>query len=170
MFLIKKADQEFLELLCSFAERTFRIAYEAQNDPTHFEAYCREAFTPQRFFEEWSQPESAFWLVWHGDTLAAYLKLNFDNHSELLESNRTVQIERIYVAPEFQGQGLGSDLLAFSEEEGRQANCEWIWLSVWQKNPQAIQFYEQNGYNICGTEIFQVGNDPQLDWVMKKRL
>ncbi|MBL7828665.1 MAG: GNAT family N-acetyltransferase [Saprospiraceae bacterium] len=168
--MISPVLQKDLDQLRSFAEFTFRYAYEHMNDPVQFEAYCTEFFSEEQWLKEWQHPDSEFWWIWIKGQLAGYLKLNFDNHQPTLQNLNTIQIERIYVAPDFQSKGVGLQLMEFSEKRGKEKGCAWIWLSVWQKNPRAVRFYERCGYVICGTEIFPVGDDPQLDWVMKKAL
>jgi diamine N-acetyltransferase len=165
---IVRATLADVELLRHFAEHTFRVAYEADNDPVYFEPYCQAAFTAEQFRNEMEHPFSSFWLAWHEAQLVGYLKLNDDNpHPDLTGSN-TVQVERIYIEPALQGQKLGTQLLDFSMEYAREKQADWLWLSVWQKNPRAVSFYERCGFTIFGTDIFYVADDPQLDWAMRK--
>jgi ribosomal protein S18 acetylase RimI-like enzyme len=157
------------ELLRSFAERTFRLAYEDNNNPEDFKAYCDQYFSPEQVLAEITHPHSAFWFAWLDGQLVAYLKLNFDHHPPTLNSQNTVQIERIYVEPTLQGRGIGQKLLSFAQAQAKIACAEWLWLSVWQANPPAVRFYERCGYEIFGTETFVVGADAQLDWLMRKQ-
>ena len=39
-------------------------------------------------------------------------------------------------------------------------------LSVWKEQPQAIRFYEKEGFRIAGELVFMVGDDPKEDWLM----
>jgi ribosomal protein S18 acetylase RimI-like enzyme len=165
---IRSATSADLELLRNFAERTFRIAYEADNDPVTFEEYCRQAFTLEQFQMEMEHPFSAFWLGWDDGQLVAYLKLNFDNHPESLMTTHSVQVERLYIEPTWQNNGLGAMALDFAIDQAKKNDAEWIWLSVWKKNPSAVRFYERCGFKILGTEIFYVADDPQVDWLMGK--
>ncbi len=156
------------ELLRSFAEHTFRVAYEANNNPHDFKAYCEQAFSLIQVKAEIAHPFSAFWFAHIGEQLVAYLKLNFDHHPPELNSRNTVQVERIYVEQAMQGRRIGEKMLLFAHEQAAIAGAEWLWLSVWQANPPAVRFYERCGYQIFGTETFVVGTDAQLDWLMKK--
>ena len=165
-----KAGLADIERLLFFAERTFRIAYQADNDPVEFEAYCAQAFTVDQFRQEMENPHAEFWLGEGEGQLMAYVKLNYQAPHETLPGLQCAQVERIYVAPEAQGKGIGAALLDFSCEKALTFGNDTLWLSVWQKNPRAVKFYERCGFEICGTEIFDVGNDPQLDWVMYKSL
>lgn len=170
MLSFRRVEPSKLETLRVFAERTFRIAFEADNEPVDFEQYCRENFTAENFAAQLRHPASEFWFGFWDDTLAAYLKLNFDQNPSGLADCRTVQVERLYVEPAFQGRRIGEKLLDLAFERAQLVQAEWIWLSVWQKNPPALRFYERCGYEIFGTEVFWVGEDPQTDWLVKKRV
>lgn len=167
---IVKATMDDVTLLLEFAESTFRAAFEDTNEPDDFNQYCQEAFTHAKFVQEMQHPQSVFWLAWADGELAAYLKLNSDTHTEAVPGGKTLQIERLYVDPRFQDRGYGSFLLNFCQQQAQIAGAECIWLTVWQMNPRAVKFYERNGYAVCGTKVFQLGSDPQTDWVMRKEL
>ncbi len=172
---IRPVEPDELPLLLQLAERTFREAWQAQNNPVHFEDYCRTHFTLERFAAEMAAPDAGFYFALQKNTPVAYLKLNIGQlpgASARLEQplwpGKPLQIERIYVDAPWQGHGLGGRLLAFAEEQARQTGATWLWLSVWQEAPRAVRFYEKNGFRIFGTETFWVGADPQPDWVMRK--
>ena len=65
-----------LETLRSFAEHTFRIAFEHLNEPARFENYCKTSFSTEQLRSEIEHTSSSFWFGWEGEDLAAYLKLN----------------------------------------------------------------------------------------------
>ncbi|MNY40956.1 Protease synthase and sporulation negative regulatory protein PAI 1 [compost metagenome] len=45
-----------------------------------------------------------------------------------------------------------------------------IWLGVWEENSRAIKFYTKNGFVAFDQHIFKMGDDEQIDIMMKKRL
>lgn len=159
-----------VETLRDFMEHTFRVAFEASNDPVFFQQYCEDAFSLEQIVGELAAPQSEFWFAFLEGELAAYLKLNFDQHPVALSSEQTVQVERLYILQKFQNQRLGTRLLQLAEERAQKVAAEWLWLSVWQENPPALRFYERNGFEVFGTEVFEVGDDPQIDWLVKKRV
>jgi GNAT superfamily N-acetyltransferase len=167
---IRKATPVDLPDLRKLAEDTFRIAWQAENHPIEFERYCEKAFTIAQLGAEMAHKQVAFYLVYWENKLAAYLKLNLNKSAETLEKEQCTQIERVYVLPDFQSKGLGAAMLQYAEKEAKNAGSSWIWLSVWQKSPRSVAFYERNGYEIFGVETFWVGDDPQPDWLMKKAL
>ncbi len=167
---IYRALPEDLPQLRQIAEETFRIAWQADNHPVEFERYCEQAFTLEKLANEMAQPNVAFYLMYWENSLAAYLKLNFNKPVETLETAFCTQIERVYVYPAFQSKGLGASILQFAASEAKTQGSDWIWLSVWKKSPRSVAFYERNGFSIFGVETFWVGDDPQPDWLMKKAL
>ena len=78
-----------------------------------------------------------------------------------------LEIERIYLIKKFQGKGFGKKMIEFAKEIAIQKKKNRIWLGVWEKNPKAIGFYQKMGFEKIGTHIFKVGEDEQLDYVMK---
>lgn len=167
-----------LATLRDLAERTFRDAWQDMNEPEAFENYCREKFTVAQLRLELETAGAEFYFAMDDGLPVAYLKLNFDKNpgsasepdSHEPWEGTAVQIERIYVLPDYQGRRIGGQLLRFAEDRAHRTGSAWIWLSVWQKSPRSIQFYERNGYTIFGVETFWVGNDPQPDWLMRKKI
>ena len=53
-------------------------------------------------------------------------------------------VDHLYIAPEAQGQGLGSALLAAA-----QAQQDHLQLWVFQRNTRAIGFYERHGFAVA---------------------
>ena len=62
------------------------------------------------------------------------------------EDETTAELKRLYVTPEFRGQGVARRLLAAVEEAARGAGRERIWLETGTAQPEAIALYEQAGY------------------------
>jgi ribosomal protein S18 acetylase RimI-like enzyme len=53
-----------------------------------------------------------------------------------------------------------------TKAEAKRRGARRIGLSVWQEQPQAMRFYEKEGFRIAGELIFMVGDDPKDDWLM----
>lgn len=170
MFTIHRAELAELEFLRAFAEQTFRDTYEDQNDPQAFNDYCAEAFGLEQIRAEFAHPHSEYYFAGHSALRVAYLKFNFDRHPPDIGSQRTLQVQRIYIDPAYQGQGLGRRLLHFAHQRAAEAGLEWVWLSVWKKVPATVTFYERCGFEICGEEVFPLANELQEDWLMRRRV
>ncbi|MHC4791202.1 MAG: GNAT family N-acetyltransferase [Planctomycetota bacterium] len=53
-------------------------------------------------------------------------------------------------------------------EAARIDGHQTIWLGVWEKNAQAIRFYEKWDFKKVGTKEFILGSDRQIDDVMER--
>lgn len=169
---IRKVQASDAEILRALAERTFRVAWQDENEPEAFETYCRENFSLENVKAELTAPGAEFYFAVIDGEPVAYLKLNLDKQPKSPGdySGPALQLERIYVLQNIQSQGLGAELLRFTEQRARETGATWLWLSVWQKSPRTIAFYERHGFEIFDVETFWVGDDPQPDWLMRKHL
>lgn len=78
----------------------------------------------------------------------------------------SVELARFYVDTAFHGRGVAQVMMAQVKTAARERGGASLWLSVWQEQPQAIRFYEKEGFRIAGELIFMVGDDPKDDWLM----
>jgi N-acetylglutamate synthase-like GNAT family acetyltransferase len=68
--------------------------------------------------------------------------------------NEQIQLRQMAVHPDYQGKGIGAQIILFAEQTAR-LNGFSI-LSMNARNP-VIGFYEKSGYVITGNEFFEVG-------------
>jgi ribosomal protein S18 acetylase RimI-like enzyme len=78
-------------------------------------------------------------------------------------SGRSYGIQYIAVDPACQGRGVGTQLLAASEEVARQRGYDEIHLSVYLDNTRAIRLYERMGWR-------RLAPDGSWQGLMAKRL
>lgn len=81
-----------------------------------------------------------------------------------------VEIGRFYVDVDYHGRGIAQAMMAETRRLARERGGASLWLSVWQEQPQAIRFYEKEGFRIAGRLVFEVGDDPKDDWLMVQAL
>ena len=98
------------------------------------------------------------------------MKFNFGDSQTELKDNKSLEIERIYVSKEFHGKSVGQLLYDKAIEVAKQKNADYVWLGVWEENQRAISFYKKNGFVEFDKHIFKLGNDEQIDIMMKLNL
>ena len=81
-----------------------------------------------------------------------------------------MELERIYVAKEFQSMGLGKILMNKALEFALEKKKSHIWLDVWEHNNKAISFYKKHGFTVISQHSFFMGDDEQMDYIMRKDL
>jgi ribosomal protein S18 acetylase RimI-like enzyme len=157
---------EDLNILVEISRNTFIDAFEKDNDPNDFRDYINNAFSKSSIKQQLINPESKFYFVYKNNSLVGYFKLNWGAaQSESFE--KSLELERIYVLPQHQNQGLGRSFLQYIINFAKSKNFVSMWLGVWQKNESAVRFYKQHGFNTFGTHPYFIGKDKQTDWLMR---
>lgn len=162
----RQAQPHDFDRLLHFARENFKQTYAHRNSPEDMALYLSQNYSPAAFRVEFSHSDSVFYLAEMNDELVGYLKMN---HGEVVEKGGC-EIERIYVASEQKGRGIGRQLLQWAKETARRAGAQFVWLGVWEHNQPAIDFYQRLGFSQAGTSLFQLGNDLQTDLVMRYEL
>lgn len=70
------------------------------------------------------------------------------------KSKDTIQLRQMAVDPEVQGKGVGAAIIAYAENQAREAGFTTLMMHA--RNP-VIGFYQKCGYLIAGEEFFEVG-------------
>lgn len=167
---IEKVRSSEVDTLLSLSKRTFYDAFEHVNNPDDFEAYTSKAFTREQLLSEIENPDSIFYFAMIDDVAVGYIKLNYRAAQAEFQDPEAVEVSRIYVLASQQGKKIGKQLLDFAINKAIEDKLKYIWLGVWQHNKAAQRFYERAGFVIFSSHEFWVGNDMQLDWLMKKEL
>lgn len=61
------------------------------------------------------------------------------------------ELRGLFVEPEYQGAGIGKKLLEFAESYAKKKGAKKISLDA---SPNAVRFYEKNGYVVLGTKRY----------------
>lgn len=165
--LYKICSENDLQVLIEISIKTFIAAFEKQNNPEDFKAYMSKAFNKEQLKKELLHPNVSFYFVYKENVLVGYFKLNKKEAQTEPFGDNSVEIERIYVLEEFQGQSIGKHMLIQIIEMAKQERMHFVWLGVWEMNAAAIRFYERYDFLKFDTHPYYVGNDKQTDWLMR---
>ncbi len=86
-------------------------------------------------------------IAWHGDTVAG--------HATLVPDDDTYELA-IFVLQAYQEAGIGTRLMRGLLGYGADAGVDRVWLSVERWNRPAIGLYEKLGFEISGSESFEM--------------
>ncbi|PSL22554.1 GNAT family N-acetyltransferase [Chitinophaga ginsengisoli] len=161
-----------LATLVQLEQQTFTETFKDVYTPEDLATFLHDKKSPEVLAEEMTSPDALFFILWQQDVAAGYLKLNLykqpDNDGPLPAP--VMEVERIYVLKQFQGLGLGKQLIEHSYRIAAENAISTIWLGVWEHNHKAIRFYQQQGFEKFGEHFFHIGNQADTDWLMKKHL
>lgn len=83
---------------------------------------------------------------------------------------QAVELQRLYVDGASHGRGIGQALMNEAERLARAEGWVHMWLGVWESNFRAQKIYGKLGFQRVGEHLFDVGGDPQWDWILVKKL
>ena len=166
-FLIKECSFKDIEKIKDISEKTFYETFSEENTKEDMESYLIETFSYDVLESEMKNSGSKFYIAENNGQVAAYMKLNFDKAQTEPGHDNTLEVQRIYVLQEYKGRSIGKLLMEKALEVGKSNNLDYIWLGVWENNINAIGFYEKLGFVKFDTHIFILGEDKQIDNLMK---
>jgi len=167
---IKKCTNEDLLILQNISIETFYDTFKDQNSLENMNAYLEKAFNLKQLERELSSIHSEFFFVYMNGEVAGYLKVNSGEEQTETMGEEALEIERIYIKSNFQKHGLGKYLLNQAVEMAMERKKKKLWLGVWEKNENAISFYEKMGFVQTGVHSFYMGDEEQMDLIMTKTL
>ncbi|MCM3640157.1 GNAT family N-acetyltransferase [Priestia aryabhattai] len=170
MMNVKKCTLEDVNHLQSISYKTFNETFKDQNSQENMTAYLEKAFTVEQLEKELSNASSQFFFMYVNHEIAGYLKINMNDAQSEDMGEETLEIERIYIGNSFQKQGLGKHLFNKAVEIATTLNKKKIWLGVWEKNKNAIDFYKKQGFVQAGSHSFYMGDEEHIDFIMVKTL
>jgi ribosomal protein S18 acetylase RimI-like enzyme len=166
---IRRAAQSDAGPLADLAARTFRVTFEASTSPEDMDAHLAGSYGPALQLAEIASPEITTLLADCG-VLAAFAQLRCGPSPSCVTAARPVEVWRFYVDQPWHGRGIAQRLMQAAIDEAALMGATAVWLGVWENNARAIAFYGKLGFVDVGSHEFLVGNDPQTDRVMVRRL
>jgi len=164
---IRLATIDDLNTLQSIARITFFETFAHLNSAENMRNYLDKDLSMEKLRDELMNRNSSFYLAEEKGETMGYLKLNGCGAQSEPNEVTSLEIERIYLLRSFQSKGFGKELLDHALSIARNNQIEFVWLGVWENNHRAIAFYQKNGFEPYGTHIFRLGDENQLDVLMR---
>jgi ribosomal protein S18 acetylase RimI-like enzyme len=169
---IRLGNVEDAERLAPLAIEIFNDTFAANplNKPEDMKAYIAEAFSLEQIRGELSDNDTIVMIVEVDKQMIGFAKLSEHSVEECVDDQNPIELQRFYILREYHGRGIAQKLMEECLSIARLKKYQTIWLGVWEFNHRAQRFYEKLGFRKVGTHIFQLGSDPQTDWVMEMML
>ena len=80
------------------------------------------------------------------------------------------ELRRLYVQERFTGRGVGRDLLRHAEKAAAARGADTLWLTAWDGNARALQFYPRRGYEELGMTVYTIEGEDYPNHLFGKRV
>jgi ribosomal protein S18 acetylase RimI-like enzyme len=167
---IRQATVADLAALQTIGRQTFAQTYADGNTVENMVKYLAEGFSEEKLGAELQNENSQFYFALQKEKVIGYLKVNTGDAQSDKQDPSSLEIERIYVLQEYQGKRVGFSLYQQALAIALERKSPYIWLGVWEKNPNAMRFYQKQGFVEFDQHIFQLGEDAQTDILMRLNL
>jgi ribosomal protein S18 acetylase RimI-like enzyme len=169
---IRRGTVEDAKTLAPLAVKIFNDTFAANplNKPEDMQAYIADFMSVAAFEQELADKDSIFFIAESDGEMIGYAKLKENSIEDSVSDTNPIELCRLYVAHEFHGAGIARKLMNECFAEARRKDFQTMWLGVWEFNFRAQRFYEKLGFSKVGEHVFQLGSDPQTDFVMEKKL
>lgn len=167
---IRGAAEHDVAALVNLGARTFHDTYGHTNDPHELAAHVAENYSEPVIAEALRNPQVHYMVAEASGRIIGFAKLMVGSGEDGIDAVRPAELNQLYVEADRHGRGVGRALLKACVDRAREAGCDVLWLGVWEKNPNAIGFYERLGFHKVGTHGFQFGSELQTDLLMAQAL
>ncbi len=168
---IKKCSIDDIKKLQNVCRKTFAETFQDQNTEEDMRKYLDENYAAEVLEKEISDKNSITYLALNDENEPlGYLKINKDDAETEKGYDNSLEIQRIYILKKAKGQGIGSEFMKIAEKQAIEWGLTYIWLGVWEYNYPAQKFYEGKGFKKFSEHVFELGDDKQTDFLMKKDL
>lgn len=170
MIRIRKAKIEEVPAVRELAIEVYTDTFADQNTPANLQAFYRDSYNLHKFKSEFHEADAALYLATDELKIIGFLRLRQSREVEKQLGRNTVELHRLYVHRDYHGTSASRLLMEKAIGYAKEKKFEWMWLGVWEKNFRAQKFYAKWGFERFGEHVFQMGDDPQTDWLLKKKL
>lgn len=170
MIEIREAKANDLNELREVAISTYSDKFSKFNTAENMEWYFNTAYSMESFEREYNEHNSKLYLACEENHIVGFVRLRESDEVKEYLGDNTIELQRLYVLTQAQGKSVGKRLMNASLEYAYLKAYNWIWLGVWEKNFEAQRFYGHYGFEKFSEHTFWMGDDPQIDWLLKKKL
>lgn len=164
---IRLCTENDIEKLMEIGEKTFKETFEEENMQEDIENYCRENFSYKKISSEINDKNSRYFIFEEENQVVGYMKVNFFGSQMEDGYENSLELQRIYVLKSYKGKGIGKKFMEVAIDLAYENDLEYVWLGVWEHNYKAIEFYKKKGFEKFGEHVFVLGEDEQVDYLMK---
>ena len=152
-----------VDAVAALARTVWQATYPALISQAQIDAMLADRYAPASIRAQLDDPAHA-WRVVRVDAAPV-------GFAHALLDGRDCKLDKLYVHPDFQRRGVGAALLRAIEAWARTQGAARLRLQVNRGNTQAIRAYEQYGFRIVESRVFDIGDGFVMDdYLMEKTL
>ena len=154
--MIIKATEKDIPTIQNLAKKSWNSAYANILEQEQIDYMLDLMYSESTLKTHFENPNYQYYLINQDEVFLGFIGFEFHSKPE------TTKLHRIYFLKEAQGKGLGKKTLEFVKTETEKAGDKRLTLTV-NKNNNAKNFYESQGFKVYDEAIFDIGNGYVMD-------
>lgn len=154
---LRPATEAEIPLIQTLAHRIWAEVYPGIISPEQIEFMLGWMYSGEQLQREIREEEVRFFLLCREGSPIGFAALGPG------EQPHEAHLHKLYLLPEFHGQGLGSAALARLKEQARSRGARHLSLRVNRKNHNAIRCYQRCGFRIERHLVSSIGGGFVMD-------
>jgi ribosomal protein S18 acetylase RimI-like enzyme len=170
---LRAAQPKDVPAIATIGSQVFAASFGYSMPAPDLQAYLISAYSPDAVARDLSTPLVSIIVACapSHEHVVGFAQLTRGTMEACLEGCESpVELQRLYVAQDFHGSGVGRMLVEKVESMARGEGYVTLWLGVWEENFKAQKVYERMGFAKVGSHDFVMGSCVQTDWILSKRL
>jgi GNAT superfamily N-acetyltransferase len=159
---IRRLERHEADAVSALARVVWQVTYPALISQAQIDAMLADRYAPECIRGQLDGPRQAWWTARQGEQLVGFAHTSLDGAD--------CKLDKLYVHPDRQRQGIGSTLLATVLDWAHAQHARRLWLQVNRGNAQAIAAYQKQGFRIAESRIFDIGNGFVMDDHVMERI
>jgi len=155
----------------SIARASFYFTFKDVTPEDDMKTFLETTYTKENHLKEIMDDQMITYICELPDEgEVGFAQLHLHEPKECVSDPDPIELQRIYVFPNFISFGIGKILMERCIKEAKDLGYKTMWLGVWEGNERAKKFYAKFGFEKVGEHIFQVGQDAQRDFIYQATL
>ncbi|MFA9370890.1 MAG: GNAT family N-acetyltransferase [Labilibaculum antarcticum] len=168
--LIRKATLSDLNSLAVLKQQVWISTYATNGLIEEFSNYVLSEYSAENVRESITDKNKLTLIALNDGCIIGCVEILLTPKNPIKKIKPCIEISTFYILERFQGVGIGKKLLTECLNEIEKLNHDKVWLTVYYKNQQAIDFYQKQGFNHIGKMDFMLGKDKHMNYIMIKNI
>jgi GNAT superfamily N-acetyltransferase len=165
-FAIRVAMDADHAMLAQLGAELFEEAFGTLYRPSDLASHLAASYTPEVIARARSRGDE-YWIVESGAPLA-FAKVGALALPVDVSPPHAVELKQLYARRAWHGSGVGQMLMDRAVAWAQRKQASELFVGCWSQNPRALRFYERNGFQRVGQYLYPVGQQLDLEWILRR--
>ena len=156
--VIIEANVSHAAAIATIGKKTFRKTFaHTFRSREELHEYLEYTYDPVKLVKSLRKQNNVYFLAMLNNEPVGFAKVKYNSLNEHIEPIAQIELQKLYVLPEYHGTGAGTALLNEVKRLAYDKQADYLWLDTPITNEKGIGFYERNGFGRMGRYFFTIG-------------